>query len=101
MIHCLHLATAIAYFLVGPVLFACGCSAVFRFSILRNEAEREATFKLVAIFIWACFLDHLADSVQSSDATLLLTALLEAVVSVATAAFLVVRVWKRRGLWRK
>ena len=69
----------------------------FRFTLLRDEAEREATFKLVAIFVWACFLDHYAHSQMASHTVIISTAIFEAAISILTAGFLIFRVVTR---WR-
>lgn len=90
-LHHLHFITSAAYLVVGCILFACGQSHKYRFLILRNEAERELTFKLVAIFVYACFLDHLADSAGADHATLWAAACFEAAVSAGTAFFLLYR----------
>ena len=98
MIHAFHLATAMAYFVVGAIFFACGKSATFRFSLLRNEADRTFVFMMTGVFVYACFLDHFADSLGAPENTLWVVALFEAVVSVSTAAFLVIKAtlqWKR------
>lgn len=98
MIHHFHFATSIAYAVVGAVFFCCGSSQKFRFTLLRNEADRALAFMLTGVFVYACFLDHFADSLGAHQGVLWLTALFEAVVSVITAAFLVLKVilqWKR------
>ena len=100
MTHLFHEITAWSYFVVAPILFACGTSARFRFTLLNGEAERAATFKLVAVFVWACFVDHYADAVRSDYETLVLTSAIEAIVSAFTAAFLLFRVVSRWRQWR-
>lgn len=93
----MHLATSGAYFVVGIVLYYCGVSPKFRFTLLRNEEDRALTFKLVALFVFACFMDHFADALGSDDFTLEITAIAEAIVSVGTAAFLIIKAavqWK-------
>lgn len=95
--HFWHLITAMAYFVVGFILFACGFSIGFRFMLLRNEVERSLTFKLVGVFVYACFLDHGADALTNDYTTLLLTSFFEALVSAGTAAFLTFRALSR---WR-
>lgn len=89
--HDFRLITAMAYALVGLILFACGRSIRFRFLLLRSEPERALMFQLVAIFIYACFLDHLADSAGAEHSTRWAAALFEAVVSTLTALFLIYR----------
>ena len=97
MIHDFHLITSLAYAVVGAVFFACGASVKFRFTLLRNEADRAFAFMMTGVFVYACFLDHFAHSTGMHQDTLWWTALFEAVVSVVTAAFLTVKVavqWK-------
>ena len=98
MIHDFHLYTSLSYALVGAIFFCCGASMKFRFTLLRNEADRALAFMLTGVFVYACFLDHLADSLGAHESVLWMTALFEAVVSVITALFLAAKViwqWKR------
>ena len=100
MTHLLHEITAWSYFVVGPVLFMCGSSASFRWMLLQSEIERATSFKLVAVFVWACFLDHYADARHLGHGVLLATAAFEAAISVFTAGFLGLRVILRWRPWR-
>lgn len=98
VIHDFHFITSLAYAVVGAIFFACGSSMRFRFSLLRTEADRSFAFMATGVFVYACFLDHIADSLGMSEGVLWTTALFEAVVSVMVAAFLVYRAierWKR------
>lgn len=98
MIHDFHPLTSLAYAVVGAIFFACGSSMRFRFSLLRSEADRSFAFMMTGVFVYACFLDHLADSLGAPYNVLWLTALFEAVVSVITAGFLAVKAaiqWNR------
>jgi hypothetical protein len=85
----MHLITSGAYFVVGFVLYWCGVSPKFRFTLLRNKNDRATAFKLVAVFVFACFMDHAADALGASIIMLQITAIAEAIVSAGTAFFLV------------
>lgn len=85
LIDAMHLVTAISYAVVGGVLWWCGLSPKFRFTLIRSEAERSFLFQVVAVFVLACFFDHFADAIGASVMTLQVTAPFEAFVSASTA----------------
>ena len=92
VIHLFHFVTALSYFVVGGIFFACGRSATFRFSLLRNEADRTFVFMMTGVFVYACFLDHFADSMGADTRTLIAVSAFEALVSLVTALFLAIKV---------
>lgn len=98
MIHTAHLITTAAYIVAGAILFACGLSAKFRWTLLRNERDRSAAFILVGVFVYSCALDHGADALKAPADALVLTAWFEAAVSAFTALFLTLKAafqWRR------
>lgn len=95
LIHQAHLVTSVAYVLVGALLAANAYSFRCRWAMAKDENERAFNFGIVAVFVYACALDHAAESLGADTLTLMITAVFEAIVSAGTAVILGIRTASR------